>query len=79
MNKKEVMCSECNLAATEEDGRWTIIGEKRDGFEWIFLCIICIREWRQRGLKRTGMSSKELQKQLDLEYPLPKHFQNLSN
>ena len=46
------------------------VGEKEDGVEWRFLCIQCVRDWRQRGLKREGLSDEEIGKQLDREYPI---------
>ena len=63
---------ECEAAVEEENGRWTIVGEKEDGFDWMFLCIQCVRDWRQRGLEREGLLSKEINVQLDKEYPVGK-------
>ena len=65
-------CRECEAAVEEENGRWTIIGEKEDGFDWMFLCIQCVRDWRQRGLEREGLLSMEINVQLDKEYPVGK-------
>jgi hypothetical protein len=38
-----------------------------DGFHWSFLCIQCVRDWRERGLKREGVSPEEV---LEREYPI---------
>ena len=66
----QTICRACEATADEEDGRWTIVGEKEDGFDWMFLCIQCVRDWRQRGLERERLSSKEIAVQLDGEYPI---------
>ena len=39
------------------------------GFQWSFLCIQCVREWRERGLKREGLAHEEVLEILDKEYP----------
>ena len=70
MGDTETICKECEAAVEENNGRWTIVGEKDDGFDWMFLCIQCVRDWRQRGLEREGHSSKEIAVQLDKEYPI---------
>jgi hypothetical protein len=62
-------CRECGVVVDEDDGRLVIIGENSEGFEWIFLCLSCVREWRRRGLERHGLSSQDIAKQLDAEYP----------
>ena len=46
-----------------------IIGKKKDGFEWIFLCLQCVRDWRQRGLEREGTPAEDIEAILDKEYP----------
>lgn len=66
----ETMCRECNAGVDEEDVRWTIVGEKDVGFDWLFLCIQCVRDWRQRGLEREGLSDKEIAVQLEKEHPI---------
>ena len=68
----KTICRECEAAVEEENGRWTIMGEKEDGFDWMFLCIQCVRDWRQRGLEREGLSCKEINVQLNKEYPVGK-------
>jgi hypothetical protein len=63
------VCHDCQTGADETTGRWIILGEKKDGFRWIFMCIQCVRDWRQRGLEREGYSSKSAIEILDKEYP----------
>jgi hypothetical protein len=63
-------CHECGKMAEEKKGRWLILGEKEKGFGWMFLCIQCVRDWRERGLGRERLSRKEIAVQLDKEYPL---------
>ena len=70
MGDIETICRECEAAVEEENGRWTILGEKEDGFDWMFLCIQCVRDWRQRGLEREALSDQEVLLQLDKEDPL---------
>ena len=41
-----------------------------DGFHWSFLCIQCVRDWRERGLKREGLSPEEVTERLYKEYPI---------
>ena len=66
-------CKECANAVEEDNGRWLILDQsKKDGFDWIFLCIQCVRDWRKRGLEREGLARKEVDLQLDREYPLGK-------
>ena len=38
------------------------------GFHWSFLCIKCVRDWRERGLKREGLSTEQVLERLDREY-----------
>lgn len=46
-------------------------GEGEDaGFQWSFLCIQCVRDWRERGLKREGLPHEEVLERLDNEYPI---------
>ena len=63
-------CHECERITEEKKGRWLILSEKDNGFDWMFLCIQCVRDWRERGLGREGLSSKEIAVQLNKEYPL---------
>ena len=37
-------CHECEIMAEEKKGRWLILGEKENGFDWMFLCIHCIHD-----------------------------------
>lgn len=63
-------CQECEATVEEDSGRWLILNEnKKEGFEWMFLCIRCVRDWRKRGLEREGLSYEEVVLQLDKEYP----------
>ena len=64
------VCHECRAVADETAGRWIILGEKTDGFEWVFMCTKCVRNWRQRGLVRAGHSIQSAKETLDKEYPL---------
>ena len=64
------MCHECQTGAAETAGRWIILGEKQNGFEWAFMCIHCVRDWRKRGLDREGHSDTRTTAILDKEYPL---------
>tara|TARA_X000001036_G_C20377894_1_gene683342 strand:- start:501 stop:713 length:213 start_codon:yes stop_codon:yes gene_type:complete len=64
-----MICKECQENVEEINGRSVIIGERGDGFDWIFLCIQCVRDWRQRGLEREGNSPKDIKLKLDKEYP----------
>ena len=59
--------------AEEKKEPWLILGEKENGFDWMFLCIQCVRDWRERSLGGEGLSSTEILAQLDKEYPLNKH------
>ena len=68
----KTLCRECEAAVEEENGRWTIVGEKEDSFDWMFLCIQCVRDWQRRGLEREGLLSLEINVQLDKEYPVGK-------
>ena len=73
MTNNPVECKECAATVEEDRGRWLILDQNEDsGFDWMFLCIQCVRDWRQRGLEREGHSSKEIAVQLDREYPIGK-------
>ena len=64
------VCHNCEDTTQEASGRWIILGERKGGFEWGFMCIQCIRDWRKRGLARAGYSPQKIQATLDHEYPL---------
>ena len=62
---------ECQGAVEEDQGRWLILDEADgEGFDWKFMCILCVRAWRKRGLEREGVSDEAVMLQLDKEYPL---------
>ena len=63
-------CHECEKTCEEKLGRQVIVGQNSEGFDWIFLCLDCIRDWRQRGLKSEGYSPKVIQDILNKEYPM---------
>ena len=66
-------CKECAVIVDEDTGRWLILDQsKEEGFEWMFLCIECVRDWRKRGLEREGLTDQEVLLQLDKEYPVGK-------
>lgn len=62
-------CHECKNNCKETDGRWVILGENNDGFDWLYLCLSCIRDWRERGLQRENLSSEVIDAVLNKEYP----------
>ena len=63
-------CDECEKICEEELGRHVIVGQNKEGFDWIFLCLHCIRDWRARGLEREGYSPKKIKNILNKEYPI---------
>ena len=63
-------CHDCQTSTEETAGRWVILGGKEDGFDWIFMCIHCVRDWRERGLEREGHSVQSAIEILDKEYAL---------
>ena len=70
-------CQECQAKVDEARGRLIILeqddpvaGGEETRFNWSFLCIQCIRDWRERGLKRQGLSPGEVLAHLDKEYPI---------
>ena len=79
MNKQQQkQCDECSALVDETKGRMVILdqGSPRPaaegdvgGFDWSFLCIQCVRDWRERGLRREGLSPEEILERLDREYP----------
>ena len=65
------VCQECGAIVEEDTGRWLILDQsKKEGFEWMFLCIGCVRDWRKRGLEREGLTDQEVLLQVDKEYPI---------
>ncbi len=63
-------CRECATTVEEDSGRWLLLDQsKEEGFEWMFLCIQCVRDWRLRGLEREGLTQEEVLLQLNKEYP----------
>ena len=64
-----MICKECQKNVDELDGRSVIVGKNEDGFEWIFLCLQCVRDWGQRGLEREGTPPEDIKAILDNEYP----------
>ena len=64
-------CFECQTTVEEDQGRWLIRDEvESEGFDCKFMCILCVRAWRKRGLEREGVSDEAVMLQLDKEYPL---------
>ena len=55
-----MICKECEKNVDELNGRSVIVGKKKDGFDWIFLCLQCVRDWRQRGLERDGAPPEDI-------------------
>ena len=81
MTEQQKQCDECSALVNETKGRMVILdqgnpaaegeGEGEDtGFHWAFLCIQCVRDWRERGLKREGLSPEEVAERLNREYPI---------
>ena len=64
------ICSECELDACESHGRWIIFPGDDNNLKWSFQCLGCIRAWRERALKRQGLSRDEVLAKLNAEYPL---------
>jgi len=63
-------CQECQKICEENLGRHVIMGQDDEGFEWVFLCLDCIRSWRARGLEREGYTPKKIKNILNKEYPI---------
>jgi len=63
-------CRECETKAAESAGRWVMLGEKDNGFDWNFMSIQRVRDWWRRGLEREGYSSGTIRESLDREYLL---------
>lgn len=64
-----MICKECQKNVDELEGRSVILGKKKDDFEWIFLCLQCVRDWRQRGLEREEVPAEDIEAILDKDYP----------
>ena len=78
MNKQQQKrCDECLALVDETKGRMVILDrqspraarESDGGFHWSFLCIQCVRDWRERGLRREGLSPEQVLETLAEEYP----------
>ena len=72
-------CDECLALVNENKGRMVILDQENptaegegegEGFHWSFLCIQCVRDWRERGLKREGLSPEQVLEALEREYPI---------
>ena len=79
MTKQHRQCQECRALVEEAKGRMVILDQgnpatEGDGegtvFQWTFLCIQCVRDWRERGLKREGLSPEGVLERLNREYPI---------
>ena len=64
------ICSECELDEYVNRGRWIIFPGEDDNLKWSFQCLVCIRAWRERALKRQGLPRDEVLAKLNAEYPL---------
>ena len=78
--QQQKQCDECSALVDETKGRMVILDHESPtaagegdgdggGFHWSFLCIQCVRDWRERGLRREGLSPEEILERLDREYP----------
>jgi hypothetical protein len=77
MTEQHRQCQECSALVNETKGRMVILDQEKPsaqeegiGFHWSFLCIQCVRDWRERGLKREGLSTEQVLERLDWEYPV---------
>ena len=81
MTEQHRQCQECRALVNETKGRMVILGQNNSavegegegqdtGFHWSFLCLQCVRDWRERGLKREGLSPEEVLERLEREYPI---------
>ena len=64
------ICSECEHDECDGRGRWIILHDEDSILKWSFQCLVCIRAWRERALKRQGFSRHEILAKVDAEYPL---------
>jgi len=75
MTEQQKQCDECSAVVDETKGRIVILdqestaGGEGDAFYWSFLCIQCVRDWRERGLKREGLSPNQVLERLQRDYP----------
>ena len=78
--QQQKQCDECSALVNETKGRMVILDQEspktsgeRDGdgggFHWSFLRIQCVRDWRERGLRREGLSRRQVLETLAEEYP----------
>ncbi len=76
--RKQKQCDECSALVYETKGRMVILDQESPkaavegdggGFHWSFLCIQCVRDWRERGLRREGLSRRQVLETLAEEYP----------
>ena len=77
--QQQKQCDECSALVDETKGRMVILDQESPraagegdggGFLWSFLCIQCVRDWRDRGLRREGLSPEETLKRLETEFPI---------
>ena len=78
--QQQKQCDECSALVDETKGRMVILDHESPaaagegdgdggGFHWSFLCIQCVRDWRERGLRREGLSPEQVLETLAEEYP----------
>ncbi len=71
--RQQKECDECSALVDDTKGRTVILDQKsptaEGGFHWYFLCIQCVRDWRERGLRIEGLSPEKVTERLDREYP----------
>ena len=76
--ERQKQCDECSALVDETKGRMVILDQESPrpagegdggGFHWSFLCIQCVRDWRERGLRREGLSPEQVLETLAEEYP----------
>ena len=64
------ICSECEIDECESRGKWIFFPGEDNNLKWSFQCLVCIRSWRERALKRESLPRDEVNAKLDAEYPL---------
>ena len=76
--QQQKQCDECSALVDETKGRMVILAQESPtaageddggGFHWSFLCIQCVKDWRERGLRREGLSPEQVLETLAEEYP----------
>ena len=76
--QQQKQCDECSALVDETKGRMVILDQESPrakgesdsgGFHWSFLCIQCVRDWRERGLRREGLPPEQVLETLAEEYP----------